>query len=144
MIENPEIVRMVVAYIRAGAFDRVACEATGIAQQTFLRWMQQGDDDETARLDTSDSRFFREVRHARAEARLAAEVEVKRTEPLSWLMKGPGRERPGEPGWSNGGDGDAAAVINAVKIEVVYINRRDDRPGDPPEVLAAEYRELPE
>ena len=66
-------------------------------------------------------------------------MEVKRTEPLSWLMKGPGREKLGEPGWSNGGDGDAAAVINAVKIEVVYINRGEDRQGDAPAVIAVEH-----
>jgi hypothetical protein len=25
---------------------------------------------------------------------------VKRTQPLAWLKSGPGRDRPGEPGWT--------------------------------------------
>jgi hypothetical protein len=95
LIENPEIVRMVVSYIRAGAFDWVACEAAGIHQRTFLRAMQQGDEDDAAGLDTSASRFWREVRHARAEARVAAEVEEEAHGAAQLVDEG---SRPGAAG----------------------------------------------
>jgi hypothetical protein len=68
--------------------------------------------------------FASQVRTARAEARLSAEVEVKRGEPLNWLMKGPGRHQPDAPGWTSG-DGDGVAVVTAVQVNVVYA-RRDD------------------
>ena len=44
--------------------------------------------------------FHEEVRQARAQSRVAAEAEVRRDNPLAWLRYGPGRQRPGEPGWT--------------------------------------------
>ena len=41
-----------------------------------------------------------DVREARAQARVAAETEVRRDNPLAWLRYGPGRDRAGEPGWT--------------------------------------------
>ena len=46
------------------------------------------------------SDFHEEVRQARAQSRVAAEAEVRRDNPLAWLRFGPGRQRPGEPGWT--------------------------------------------
>jgi hypothetical protein len=44
--------------------------------------------------------FAHAVRQARAQARVAAETEVRRLQPFHWLRYGPGRERLGEPGWT--------------------------------------------
>ena len=44
--------------------------------------------------------FRQDVRAATAEARATAEAEVRRIDPFRWLRYGPGRERPGEPGWT--------------------------------------------
>lgn len=86
-----EIQEKIVAYIRAGAFDWVAARAAGIAQSTFYLWMKG---------DTPRRAQFRDaVEEARAQARLAAEVEVRKRNPEFWLSRGPGRERPGQPGW---------------------------------------------
>ena len=142
LIDDPEIEQRLLSYIRAGGYDWVSAEAAGISHRTFIRWMQQGNEDDAAGLDTVFCQFWRKVRHAHAEARLAREVEVAQDEPLAWLMKGPGRERPGEPGWSSG-DGDNAAVVTAIQIEVVYANRDDDQPGNHPQVTAAVRRRLP-
>jgi hypothetical protein len=40
------------------------------------------------------------VRQAVAEARLKAEIEVFTSDPVFWLRNGPGKDAPGNPGWS--------------------------------------------
>jgi hypothetical protein len=93
---------LIVASVRAGGFVWVAAQAAGVGQSTFHRWMS----DQRPRF-----REFREkVEQARAQARLTAELEVKRTNPEFWLRVGPGRERPGEPGWT-----DSAKVEHKVE-----------------------------
>ena len=93
---TPERRAGIVAAIRAGAFDWIAAEANGIDRQTLKLWMRTG---ERKKREPYLS-FVREVRTARAQARLAAEIEVRRDQPFSWLRFGPGRERDGEPGWT--------------------------------------------
>ena len=44
--------------------------------------------------------FRRDVLKAAAQARVRAEVQVRKVSPLAWLRYGPGRDRPGEPGWT--------------------------------------------
>ena len=41
------------------------------------------------------------ARVARAQARAQREAAVAQQNPLAWLRMGPGRERPGEPGWTD-------------------------------------------
>jgi hypothetical protein len=41
-----------------------------------------------------------QVRQAKAQARILAEIEVRVNDPRFWLTRGPGREQPGSPGWS--------------------------------------------
>ena len=92
---TPDVEQQIVAYIRSGAFDWVAAQAAGIGRTTFYRWMQAGENGE----GPYDS-FYAAVREARAVARVAAEMEVRNNNPLAWLRYGPGRARPGEPGWT--------------------------------------------
>lgn len=44
--------------------------------------------------------FADEVNQAEATARAMAEMKVWETDPKLWLRNGPGRERPGVPGWT--------------------------------------------
>ena len=81
--------------LRRGAFDWVAAEAAGISRSTFYRGLARGENGEEP-FDL----FAREVKRARAEARLQAEARVMERDPLSWLRLGPGRERCGQPGWT--------------------------------------------
>jgi hypothetical protein len=112
---TPELQQRIVSYIRAGAFDWVAAEANGIDRQTFWEWIKRGEDTHYARPSTEQyAQFAYAVREARAEARLSAEVEVKRGEPLSWLMKGPGRDRPGEPGWTDRPSSEALPHVTII------------------------------
>lgn len=87
--------REIIDAIRAGAFDHVAAQAAGIGRATFYDWMRRGRAGEPPFSDFSDK-----VDRARAQARRKREIEVARTNPLAWLRYGPGRERPGEPGWT--------------------------------------------
>jgi hypothetical protein len=93
---NDALIGKIVSYIRAGAYDWVAAQACGVPSGTFYRWLQQG--------ESANAGIYREFREqvlvARAEARTAAEIEVRRDDPKFWLRVGPGRERPGEPGWT--------------------------------------------
>lgn len=100
---------MIVNSLRAGAFDAVAAAAAGISRRTFYAWLARGDAAEvlvetdqalsTAEVPWLD--FAREVRQARALARLHAEHRVFLERPLEWLLHGPGRDRgPKAPGWT--------------------------------------------
>ena len=82
-------------YTRAGAYDHVAAQAAGIDPSTLRRWMERGAQGRQPFRD-----FAHDVAQARAQARVAAEIEVRRDQPLAWLRYGPGRERPGAPGWT--------------------------------------------
>lgn len=106
-----ETQQMIVSYIRAGAYSWVAAEAAGIGKSTFYRWMERGE----AASSGLYHEFYEAVREARAQARVAAEMEVRRDNPFAWLRHGPGRERPGEPGWTeshevSGADGGPVVV----------------------------------
>jgi hypothetical protein len=108
---TPETQKTIVAYIRSGAFDWVAAEAAGIGASTFRRWMKAGE-----RGHRTYSGFYAAVREARAQARVTAEVEIRKVNPLAWLRYGPGRDRgPDAPGWTDSKDitlkGDEEAPI---------------------------------
>lgn len=95
---TPELIDKICAHIRGGAYDYIACEAVGISQSTFYLWLQQAEagSDDPLLLEFSES-----VEAAKADARLSAEKRVLDEQPATWLLKGPGREKPGRPGWSN-------------------------------------------
>ncbi len=93
---TPEVHQRIVAFIRAGSFAWVAAEAAGVSKSTFHRWLQRGEQEGSEPY----CEFADEVRQAQAQARVAAETEVRRAQPLAWLRYGPGRDRPAEPGWT--------------------------------------------
>ena len=91
-----EVIDRLVQYIRAGSFPYIAAQACGIPKSTWYRWMNSG---------SKGRRPYRElwdkVQGAHAEARVVAENAVFGGTPLAWLRYGPGRERPGKPGWTD-------------------------------------------
>jgi hypothetical protein len=102
---TPDLAQKILRYIREGAFAWIAAEANGVSRTTFWEWVARGEGQDPDRPQTPFyAEFAAQVREAQAEARYSAEVEVKRGEPLNWLMKGPGRDRPGEPGWASPSD----------------------------------------
>jgi hypothetical protein len=108
---TPERHRAIVAAIRAGAYDWVAAQANGIDPDTFRSWVRRGD---RAR-DEPFLSFVTDVRTARAQARLAAEIEVRKDEPFNWLRFGPGRERPGEDGWT-----ESKEIRHSGSFDILY------------------------
>jgi len=95
---TPELTEKICTSIRAGCYDYIACEASGISQSTFYSWLQQA---EEADADPLFVEFLESVTAAKAEARSIAERAVFADKPETWLLKGPGRERPGRDGWAS-------------------------------------------
>jgi len=108
---TPERHKAIVAAIRAGAFDGVAAEANGINRETFRVWIRKGERDKRKPY----SGFSDDVRAARAQARLSAEIEVRRDQPFQWLRYGPGRERDGEAGWT-----ESSEIKHSGSVGVMY------------------------
>jgi len=110
-----ETEKVLLAYIRQGAFDWVAAVAAGITRQTFHNWMTKGREAQQGEY----KEFFDKVSKAKAEARIVAEHKVWDTMPFNYLRYGPGRERPGEPGWTEGheitGPEGKELVVNIVR-----------------------------
>lgn len=95
---TPEVQQQLCAFIRAGAYRRVAARAAGIPIEVFEDWMRRG----SRRGDSHRTyRDFRDaVEGAEAAARVLAEVNAYQNNPLAWLKFGPGKERADTPGWS--------------------------------------------
>jgi hypothetical protein len=81
---TPEVEAHLIASIRAGAFESGAAEAAGIGRRTFVRWMQQGREDDEHGREKSFWHLWRRLTEARAQARATAEVEVRKADPLAW------------------------------------------------------------
>jgi hypothetical protein len=95
--EHPADYERMLALIRAGAFARGAAQAMGIAPETFSRWLTRG----LQQRRGIYRQFRQDVEQAQAQSRCVAEMRVYRENPLAWLRLGPGRSRPGVPGWTN-------------------------------------------
>jgi hypothetical protein len=94
---TPALQQQLCAYLRAGAYPHVAAEACGVPREVFDDWLRRG----TARPAREPYRSFAaETRQAMAQARAGAEVQTLQKSPVTWLKNGPGRERPGAPGWT--------------------------------------------
>src|ERR1039457_7058461 len=103
--------RAIVAAIRAGAFGWVAAEANGVDRETFKIWLRNG----TRTRREPYFSFANDVRAARAQARLSAELEVRKEQPFNWLRFGPGRERDGEAGWT-----ESSEIKHSGSVGVLY------------------------
>lgn len=108
---TPERHKGIVAAIRAGAYNWVAAEANGIDRETFRYWMRRGENERIEPYLT----FSVDVRTASAQARTAAEVEVRKDQPFNWLRFGPGRERENAPGWT-----ESKQVTHRGTVDIIH------------------------
>src|SRR5262249_24941643 len=86
-------------YIRAGGFPHVAAVAAGVPREVFEAWMVMGGR-QPARSNGPYIAFRKAVEQAMAQARLTAEIEVFKQDPVTWLKSGPGEETGTDPGWT--------------------------------------------
>lgn len=94
---TPAVETLIVASIRGGGYAHMAAETAGIPRDEFDLWMKRG-----ARSARPPYRHFWEhVMQAKAQARLGAEMEVRRDDPNFWLRHGPGKEPSEAPGWAD-------------------------------------------
>ena len=122
---TPEVQAKIVASVRAGAYDWVAAQACGIAPHTFVNWMKWGKGGNPTYLAC-----FAEVSQAKADARTIAESAIFKDNPFAWLRYGPGRERPGEPGWTESKEITGANAEPIQFIEVVRAAIAKDSGGE--------------
>jgi hypothetical protein len=94
---TPELSTDIIAFIRAGAFPLVAAEAAGVPSAHFQKWIEIG---EKGRARAPYRSLAREVRKAAATARILQERAVYQKDAKYWLAHGPGKETPGNPGWT--------------------------------------------
>jgi hypothetical protein len=96
-----ERMEMILALIRAGSFAYVAAEAAGVSERTFHEWIARGEERHPTRGSTPKLRAFAEqVRIAHAEARIAAELTIHKTQPGLWLSR-VARTKPDREGWTD-------------------------------------------
>jgi len=105
------------AFIRQGGFPDVAAEAAGVPPATFRQWLARG---AKPRADAAFRTFAAEVRKAAAQARVLAEMEAVKKNPLAWLKHGPGRETADMRGWTL-----------PVRPRLAPGRRSEDAPGQP-------------
>lgn len=130
----------VTAEVVDGGFDHAAAAAGGVSIRTFYRWRDRGEaaeekaweampdaeyeDEFVSVMDPDDVpywRFWQALTTARGRARVGAEKRVYQDSPGMWLKNGPGRTRPGEPGWTDqvevtGAEGGPIAAATEVVV----------------------------
>lgn len=106
-----ETEKLILAAIGGGAFAWAAAAAAGVSSTAFHRWM--------ADPRPEYQEFAEKVRKARARARIGAELRVYKERPLDWLRVGPGRDREGEPGWTDPGKVQVTGKVAHAHVHAV-------------------------
>jgi hypothetical protein len=94
---NAAAAEALLLYIRAGAYEDVAAEAAGVPRAVYRHWLARGEGQEA---EEPYRTFARRVQAAKAQTRVWAEIQMREKEVRNWLKCGPGKEAPGNPGWS--------------------------------------------
>lgn len=96
MFDQTELYQRFLATIRVGSFQWVAAEAIRVSHVTLSKWLKRGE----AKKKGLYRQFYLDVMQAQAQARLTTEIQVRKDNPEFWLRNGPGKSRPGKPGWT--------------------------------------------
>ena len=97
IVDQPEVYQRFLATIRVGCFDWVAAESIRISYASLNNWMKRGS---ATKKKTIYRKFYLDVMQAQAQARLTTEIQVRKDNPEFWLRNGPGKSKPGRPGWT--------------------------------------------
>ena len=74
---TPELSKRICSCILAGACGHAAAEACGISDIIYREWIRRGEDADKREMTDVYATFATEVRHARANARIAAEIKIR-------------------------------------------------------------------
>ena len=111
---TPALTQKICSMIIAGAYDYAAAGACGLSKDTFREWMARGEGTDPDRPRRKNyAAFAASIRLAKSQARVGAEVMVKKIDPKWWLSR-MYRDRPGEPGWQEG----PIVEVNQNNVEV--------------------------
>ena len=122
-ILTDDLQQRICAFIRAGAYDYAAAEASGINRRTFFDWLQRGEGTSKRRQSPRYVQFVHAVREAQAECRVTAEIAVRRADPKWWLTR-MCRDQPDLPGWT--GAPSTAQPLRARSGLSVHIHLDED------------------
>ncbi len=122
-----EAQKAIVEAIGSGSFDYIAAEAAGITARSFRNWMERGEQATSGKYHD----FYLAVMQARAQARKSAESRVWATDPFKWLRFGPGREKAGRPGWTDGTEEATDALASMADTVIKTVWGRADREPPP-------------
>jgi hypothetical protein len=85
---TPQVSKKICSFIMAGAFGHAAAEVSGISEMTYLEWLRRGEDTDSHRpTNEAYAKFAKDVRLARANARVAAEINVKTMDSKWWMAR---------------------------------------------------------
>lgn len=124
--EKEAIIEKILEALRRGVYEWVAAQQAGIHPDTLSAWKKK------------DPELRRRVEQAKAEARAKAEAWVYEKDPFRWLRFGPGRERPGVPGWTDrvevtgpGGGPLEVRIVGWQGLEDLFQEGQDEGPQPP-------------
>jgi hypothetical protein len=84
---TPELIKRICSCVLAGACGHAAAEASGICDIIYREWIRLGEDADKREMTDVYATLATEVRHARANARIAAEIKTKAMDPKWWLPR---------------------------------------------------------
>lgn len=90
--------------VTEGGYPNQVARQHGIPSSTWYEWLKRGRGGLLANGVKAPQPlidFIEAVDRAAAQALNVASMEVYKENKLAWLLKGPGRERPGQPGWAD-------------------------------------------
>lgn len=98
---SSEIYNKILLFIRAGAYKHQVAKGFGVSSTAFNAWLARGQDDIDRNKLTIYAQLVLDVEQAEGTARIQKELEVAVKNPEFWLKNGPGKTKPGEPGWTD-------------------------------------------
>jgi hypothetical protein len=74
----------IVQALRAGNYRKAACQFAGIGESTLYRWLEQGEADQEANVESVYREFLEAVNRTEAEAQVEAVAMIRKAMPEDW------------------------------------------------------------
>jgi len=110
------LIEQIASGVRAGGYPHVSAQAWGVPKAKFDEWIAKG-----AKGRGKCGLLATTMNQAHAQARLRSEMSISREEARIWLEHGPGRDQPGNPGWSSSARA-AVATENSILSNAALVS----------------------